>query len=68
MDVVPLADWVDHPRPGSVAVAVEMDAEGAIYPAVYVAPDGDVHEHVLPPDHRNNFEGDEYRRELEELL
>ena len=67
-EIAPLADWVDRPDAGSVAVAVEMNDEGAIYPAVYVAREGDVQEHLLPPDHCNDFEGDEYRRELTDLL
>jgi thioredoxin reductase len=66
--VLPLADWLDRPRPGSLAVAVEMNADGAIYPAVYLHQDGDVRERLLPPHHLNDFEGEDYRRELESLL
>jgi thioredoxin reductase len=67
-DVVPLADWLDHPPPGSSAIAVEMNAEGDIYPAVYVERRGDVTEHLLPPNALNDFQGEEYVRELESLF
>jgi thioredoxin reductase len=66
--VLPLAGWLDHPRPGSVAVAVEMNAEGATYPAVYVQRGGEVRERLLPPHHLNDFEGEDYRRALDSLL
>ncbi|HEY3069613.1 MAG TPA: NAD(P)-binding domain-containing protein [Gaiellaceae bacterium] len=67
-DVLPLADWLDHPGKGSSAIAVEMNAEGDIYPAVYVERDRDVTEHLLPPHHLNDFQGEEYVRELQSLV
>jgi thioredoxin reductase len=67
-EVLPLAYWLDNPGRRSVAVAVEMDAEGQISPAVYLSPNGDVTEHLLEPHHLNNFEGEPYRRALEALL
>jgi thioredoxin reductase len=67
-DILPLAYWLDHPASGSVAVAVEMNAQGDVYPAVYVERDGEVIEHLLEPNHLNDFEGDSYRRALEALL
>ncbi len=67
-DVVPLADWLDRPGSRSVAATVEMNAEGAVYPVVYVAEDGDVREHALEPDHLNNYERDEYRRAVKAFL
>jgi thioredoxin reductase len=66
--IVPVADWLDHPRDQSVAVAVEMNARGEIYPTVYINRQGEVVEHLLPPHHLNDFEGNEYRRELKALL
>jgi hypothetical protein len=67
-DVVPLAHWLDNPGHRSVAVAVEMNAEGEIFPAVYVCRQGDISEHVLEPHYLNDFEGEPYRRALEALL
>jgi thioredoxin reductase len=67
-DILPLADWLDHPRAGSSAIAVEMNADGDIYPAVYVERDGDVKERLLPPHYLNDFQGEEYVRELQSLV
>jgi thioredoxin reductase len=66
-DVLPLADFLDHPPHHAVAAAVEMNAEGEIYPAIYTT-DGDGEEHLLPPHPLNDFTGEEYVRELRSLL
>ena len=66
-EIVPLSHFLDHAAHGAVAIAVEMNAEGSIYPAVYTAKGGG-EEHLLPPHHLNDFQGDEYRRELQSLL
>jgi thioredoxin reductase len=63
-DIVPLSDWVDNPGARSVCIAVETDAAGAIYPAVYVARDGDIRERLLEPHHLHDFRGPPYEREL----
>ena len=67
-EVVPLAHWLDHPGGRSVAATVEMNAEGAVYPVVYVAENGDVREHALERDHLNNYARDEYRQAVKALL
>ncbi len=67
-EIAPLADYVDNPGHQSVAVAVEMNAAGDIYPAVYVEVDGGVRERLLPPDLLNDFRGPEYERELRAAL
>ena len=51
-----------------VAVAVEENAAGEIYPAVYVASGGAVTEHLLDPQPLHDFRGAEYQRRLTELL
>jgi thioredoxin reductase len=66
-DVLPLADFVDRPRAGCIAATIELNAEGAVYPVVYTV-ERDVEEHVLPPHRLNDFDGEEYRRELEACL
>ena len=66
--ILPLSDWLDHPGKGSRSVAVEMNAAGDIYPAVYAEREGEVSEHLLPPHHLNDFQGEEYVRELQSLL
>jgi thioredoxin reductase len=62
-DILPLADWLDHPTVGSAAVAVEMNAAGEIYPALYVEKNGEVHERLLEPNALDQYEGEEYLRE-----
>jgi hypothetical protein len=66
--ILPLADFVDRGGGDAVAVAVEMDAEGTIYPAVYVRRGGDFSEHALPAHVLHHYEGEEYRRRLAALL
>ena len=66
--IVPLEHFVDEAGPDAVAVAVEMDSQATIYPAVYVRSSGRIAEHVLPPHPTHAFESGEYRRELESVL
>jgi thioredoxin reductase len=66
-EVVPLTHFLDHPPHRAVAVTVEMNADGTVYPVVYTMNAG-AEEHALPPHYLNDFEGEEYRRELEALL
>jgi hypothetical protein len=65
--ILPLEDWVDRGGDG-IAVSVEMDEKGTIYPAVYRRRGGDFSEHSFPPDVQHQFEGEEYRRALAALL
>ncbi len=66
--VVPLAHFMDSGGPDAVAATVELDAESAIVPVVYVRRLGRTAEHPLPPQPMHVFEGDEYARELELVL
>jgi hypothetical protein len=65
--ILPLTDFVDHPQSGCVAATIEMNAEGIVYPVVYRT-ERDISEHRLPPNPLNDFESEEYRREVEALL
>jgi hypothetical protein len=67
-DIVPLAAFVDETGADAVAVAVEMDAAGEVYPAVYVRRGGEIAERLLPPHQLNDFRGPEYERELRAAL
>jgi thioredoxin reductase len=67
-DIVPLAHFLDAAGPDAVAVTVESDAQGEIYPAVYVRRQGSVSEHLLPPDPLHDFRTPGYERELAALL
>jgi thioredoxin reductase len=67
--VLPLEHFVDGGGgTDAVAVAIEMDPGGTIYPAVYVRRGGQLTEHELDPHPVLAFGGDPYRRDLETLL
>jgi hypothetical protein len=66
--IVPLAHFLDHCEEGSIAVTIEMNAEGDIYPATYVRAREEIEEQDLAPHHLNDFSGTEYRAALESLL
>ena len=68
-DIVPLAHYLDTAEEGSVAVSIELNTDGDLYPAVYLGGNGGaVEEKLLPPHHLHDFEGEDYRRALEALL
>jgi thioredoxin reductase len=67
-EIVPLAHFLDEAGPDAVAVAVEMDAAGLTYPAVYVRRGGEVRERLLAPDLLNDFRGPEHEQELRAAL
>ena len=67
-DIVPLAHFIDQAGPDAVAVAVEMDAGGITYPAVYARRGGEIRERLLPPHLLNDFRGPDYERELRAAL
>ena len=66
--IQPLAHFVDAAGPDAVAVSVEMDAAGAIFPGVYIRRGGRLRETTLDPHPLHDFEREEYRRALETLL
>jgi thioredoxin reductase len=66
--ILPLQVFVDEPGPDACAIAVEMAADGTIYPAVYVRLRNRVAEHPLPPHPLHDYESNEYRRALSELV
>jgi thioredoxin reductase len=67
-DIVPLAHFLDHCERGSVAVTIEMGADGEIHPVAYVRKGEEIDERPLPRAHLNDFGSDEYSRALEALL
>ncbi len=67
--ILPLEHFVDGGGgTDAVAVTIEMDASGSIYPVVYVRRGGGLTEHELDPHPVHAYEGDSYRREVESLL
>lgn len=66
--ILPLHHFVDAgPRDG-IAVAIEQDARGETYPAVYVRRSGDLSEHVLSGSTLLDFETAAHERELAALI
>jgi thioredoxin reductase len=66
--IVPLAHFVDQSGPDAVAVAVEMDRQATIYPAVYVRKGGRLSEHALAPHPTLTFDSPAHARELAACL
>jgi thioredoxin reductase len=66
--ILPLQVFVDEPGPDACAIAVEMAADGTIYPSVYVRARNRVTEHPLSPHPLNDYETEEHRRALSELV
>jgi thioredoxin reductase len=66
--IAPLAFFLDTEGPDAVAATIEADAEGHVYPVVYVRHDGRTEEHVLPGHSLHDFGTGEHRRALAALL
>ena len=66
--VQPLTHFLDSGGPDAVAMTVEADGEGAIYPVAYVRRAGKVEEHALEQHPLHDYSGTEYRRHLGALL
>jgi thioredoxin reductase len=62
--IVPLQQFVDGDGADGVAVAVEANPKGEIYPAIYVRKSGALSEHLLPPNPLLDFETAEHRAQL----
>ncbi len=66
--IVPLQLFVDGEGADGVAVAVEANPKGEIYPAVYVRKNNVLSEHLLPPNPLLDFETAEHRAQLTAAL
>jgi thioredoxin reductase len=66
-DIVPLAHFLDNCARGSVAVTIEMNAEGIIYPVAYSRQREEIDERALPPHHLHDYAREDYVRELQSL-
>jgi len=65
--ILPLQIFVDEGGPDAIAIAVEMAADGTIYPAVYVRERNRVSERHLEPHPLHEYGSEAYRRALSEL-
>ena len=67
--IAPLASFVDDEAGGdALAVTLEADGTGSIYPAVYLRRNGALEERLLTPHPLLEYDTDESRRELEAIL
>ncbi len=66
--IQPLAHFLDEAGPDAVAVTVEIDPAGTIFPAAYVRRRGRVREERFDSDLLNAFDGKRYRKELDLLV
>jgi thioredoxin reductase len=66
--ILPLQVFVDEPGPDAVAAAVEMAADGTIYPSLYVRLRNDVQEYQLDTHPLHDYEGDAYRDVVSRLV
>jgi thioredoxin reductase len=67
-DIVPLAHFLDNCPRGSLAVALEMNSEGDIYPITYTRQHEEIEERELPSHHLHDYAHEDYVRELQSLL
>ncbi|MFL5778315.1 MAG: hypothetical protein ACJ761_05180, partial [Chloroflexota bacterium] len=66
--IQPLAHVLDTPGPAGLAVTLEADGSGAIFPVVYVCVDGGWSEHALEPDPLLRYDTPSTRHEIEALV
>jgi thioredoxin reductase len=66
--ILPLAHALDGMTEDLVAMTVESDGKGGLYPVAYVRRDGALSEHMLPPDPLLDFETEAHRAALAAAL
>jgi thioredoxin reductase len=64
--ILPLTHALDGMTEDLVAMTVESDGQGGLYPVVYVRSDGSLTEHALPADPLLDFETEAHRAVLSE--
>ena len=66
--IQPLTRFLDADGPDGIAMTIEADGSGAIFPVAYVRRGGQSEEHALEPDPLHDFEGPAYRKAVGQLL
>jgi thioredoxin reductase len=66
--IAPLTTFLDGEGPDGVALTIEADGTGAIYPCIYLRQAGRVTEHLLPPHPVLDFGTLEHRRAMADVL
>jgi hypothetical protein len=66
--IVPLSTFLDEGGPDGVALTIEADGSGAIYPALYLRRDGAIEEQLLPPNPLLDVRTSEHREQVASIL
>lgn len=66
--ILPLQLFVDSDGPDGLALAIEANPAGDLYPAVYVRKGNAITEHLLPPNPMLDFETAEHRKQLADAI
>ena len=66
--VQPLTHFLDAGGPDAIAVTLEADGSGAIYPVLYTRLAGDIRERRIEPDPLLRYDSDDTRREVWAIL
>ena len=66
--IVPLSHALDTGGPDSLAVTLEGDGSGSIYPVLYARAAGAMTEHMLEPDTLLRYDGVDARRAITEVV
>ena len=66
--IEPLATFVDATGPDALAITLETDGSGAVYPVLYTRVEGRLSEHRLDPDPLLDYETETTRRAIEGVL
>ena len=66
--VQPLAHYLDAGGPDAVAVTLEADGTGAIYPVLYTRTGGEIREHMLERDPLLRYDGPETRAAIADIV
>lgn len=66
--VLPLTHFLDAGGPDGIAMTLEADGQGAIYPVAYVRRGGSTEEHPLDPHPLGDYESAVYRRQLGSIV
>jgi hypothetical protein len=65
---MPLTHFLDSDGPDGVAMTVEADGAGSIFPVVYVRKAGRIEEHALASHPFHDFRSGEHRDQLASIL
>lgn len=66
--IQPLTHFLDSDGPDAIAMTVEADGSGTIFPVVYLRRGGQTEEHAFDPDPLHDYEGPVYRKAIGQLL